>query len=363
MRRRIVIVGAALVLAVGVGAVSWRVSGPGLPRYNVPNRFAATTGSFAFLRGLDGGRELVIYDVAARRAVVLRASHGEFWMISPSRRADAYYVSHAVRPTVTEVRDGTQPTATLLICDAQAGCRPLLAQKGAIGSVAEWEGDRLFFVGSAWSLYADGPNIQPWTVANSRSDLFATDQSGPPQRLTKWEVPGLGNQSVAGSRLVFQASPQRRYKRGQTLYGSEIYAADLYGDGRISGFDPATSEPAVSYGDNFDTRPSLSSDGTMVAFISAVSDLERKGYRYDVVVVAAETAGKLVASVRPPPGAELSRPVFVGTTKVRYLIADGSTYRFQELDTVSGEAASLADVPIDEIARAVSRTVDLALTP
>lgn len=363
MRRRRLVVGAALVVAVGAAVVSW-LAGPRTPPLNLaPNLFAATTGSFAFLRGLDGGRELVIYEEAARRTVVLRASRGEFWSISPSRRADAYYVSHGMRPTAASVRDGTQPTATLLICDAKSGCRSLLARKGAIGSVAEWEGDRLLFVGGAWTLYADGPNVEPWTVSNSRSDLFATDPAGPPRRLTEWELPGLGLLSVAGPRLVFQAFPRRGFKPEQTLRRSQIYAADLSGDGRISGFDPATSEPAVSYGNRYDARPSLSPDGAMVAFLSAVSDLERTGWRYDVAVVAAELGGKLVASVRPPLGAELSRPVFVSPTKVRYLVADESTFHLQELDTTNGEVAALADVPMAEIARAVPRTVDLAATP
>jgi Tol biopolymer transport system component len=117
-----------------------------------------------------------------------------------------------------------------------------------------------------------------------------------------------------------------------------------------------SSDTLLSYGKNVDIKPSISPDGSKVAFMTSSEYAESK-WRYDIAI-ADVGPHKVLHTIMPDPGSVLSPPVFIDPNKIRFMSFDGQRYKFWVFDVSSGKQYLLGEVTQSDIKRA--KTYDFA---
>ena len=314
------------------------------------SNFTATARHYAFLYELKrtGEQIVVAYDTHDK---VLAGYGVSSAFISPpwsSLLQDAVYIASAKKGlTPDKLRAGIQLENALYKCELVAvRCSKVFQNDdGSIGSIVDFPNGDLIFT-SAKPVILGTPQSKEF-VRYRNFDFYLRRADGDIERLTEWDAAVLTSVGLGRDKLVFQLNP-----RWQTPAKpkSQIYAALLSPERRITGLATEDPQPFIAYGKNVDIAPSISPDGSKTAFESS-SESQGRGWRYDIVIIDNDSK-KPLHTIVPEPETDLSRPKFVDETRIRFMSSDGRHYKFREFDLSTGKETVLGEVSAEDIQKA-----------
>ena len=322
------------------------------------SNFAATARHYAFLYEVQrtGERIVVAYDTHNKALAAYEASSAFASPPWSSLLDDTVYIATAKKGlTPDKLTAGARLESTLYKCELVAArCSSVFQYDGSIGNVLDFPNGDLIFVSAKPQIH--GPPSRPF-VAYRNFDFYLRRADGAIERLTEWDAFVLTSVGLGRDKLVFQLNPRWHLDNSK----SEIYAALLSPERRITGFVPLDAEPYaepfIAYGKNKDVAPSVSPDGSKTAFESSSESRESRGWgegrpwRYDIVIVDND-AKKVLHTIVPEPEADLSWPKFIDDNRIRFMSSDGRHYKFREFDLSTGQETVVGEISAEDIRRA-----------
>jgi len=311
-------------------------------------QFSANKTHYAFLHQLsDTERVLVFYQPLMRDLKVYRSKSAIIRDLSPSASERGFYVSEAEIVTPSELKSGRPFTSTLLRCSGTSRCERVFSFDGSIAQAADVGSGGLIFVGGEAEVTSRSMRPIKKFVAPRRFEIYWRDGNQKPRELTSWKSPELKSLSFANNELAFQKIGDPGRETGPDRSNSEIYLARLTSSGNLACLDDGCSTPALEYGRKLDAAPSMSADATKIAFYSA-SESAGQGWRYDIAIFN-RGSKQVEHTIQPAPGTQLSHPIFIDEHRIRFLSFDGSTYSFQEFDTVTRKQTELGRLSLADV--------------
>ncbi|GHB30294.1 hypothetical protein GCM10007094_18380 [Pseudovibrio japonicus] len=218
---------------------------------------------------------------------------------------------------------------------------------GNIRASAELSDGNILFSGGTPSNMADPFAPKAVFVGYRDFEFYLFDQrTKATEKLTGINAIVLAPISVAGRRVAFQMDSRfRRFK-------SEIYLATLNSDNQFEDLVEAITEPFISYGTKPNLRPSLSPDGRHLVFEAATSRSETRGYVYVFVIADVQTKSvvEVFAPMETGNANNLSMPVFIDDTTIRYIQLERGEYSLWQYSLQSGEPELIKRLKISDIA-------------
>jgi hypothetical protein len=320
------------------------------------DQFAANADRFAFLH-VEGDKkaDLVVYSSSELKLKIYRPRSGAIWSLSANGAKNGdLFISYWKPITPDQFRAGEQVKMKLLRC-AIGGCATLFDFPGSIDSPLDFANGELIFIGAepqitrrGWPVSYELPFVGFHTF-----DFYFRMADGRVQRITDWKA-FFSSASLGGERILFDFTPLPGSPTPQPPgypRRSDIWAAKVAFENGIPRLAFDGDRPFVEHGKEYDTKASISPDGTKTAFLSSSEYTASKGRRYDVAVVDNASKDELF-TVAPEEGTQLSPPVFVDNDHVRFMSFDGHRYSFKEISVSAKQEKLLGQVTPADILEA-----------
>jgi hypothetical protein len=351
------VVGAVFVIGCGVlgvrsfyfAAPTASGTDPWLDRWNRSFTFAASSRNAVILTRFNttDTMKLLLVDFETGKRVRLKSER--------SRLSSPYLSPDGTRLLFSRVQLGHQPGYELVSCNTAAfACRTILRSSGSIHSAIEISEGRILYVSSP---YYKGYNGQ---FRLNRNDIWIFDPATGPRQLTDFRLYELDSLSVADGEIYFSAEGPARDRliipkyqpmddRQSSIYRLPFDSAKGTIDIPSGTIAPLFAESGIAM------RPSVSSDGALIAFLRTRTGISP--YRYDLVIADQTRHSERTVLAT---GLGFSRPVVIGHDVYAGVTRDD---RVSILVDRPGEPSMKLLADIDDASIGVAETIELKIEP